>query len=159
MRTAFLELHYSNTTGAPSSGTTGRPVYDSITAILNNTGDTIKLDKPFSMQAIVTSNGTVIDTLLDLAESERPTLMLTSPLFPQCFSDKTANTGDNVTLEVSDLLPNASINTFLGAREVATGATTSTGDGTIHFTIPDTTSSGLHLITVGVDDTAFGGRL
>lgn len=154
LRTALLELHYSSTAEEPSSGINGRPVYDSITAILNNTGNTIELDKPFSIQAIVSSNGTVVDTLRDGTEVERATLTLTRPLFPQCSVDEVVHIGNNATIEVSGLPPNESLNAFLGPREVANGTTMSTGNGTIHFTIPNKTSSGLHLITVGVDDTA-----
>ena len=55
-------MHYSDNVEQPASGLTDRPVYDSITTIVNNTGDTIELGKPFSVKAIVTSNGTVVDT-------------------------------------------------------------------------------------------------
>lgn len=154
LRTALLELHYSNTAVDQLSGIAGRPVYDSITAILNDTGDRVEVDKPFSIQAIITSNGTVVDTLRNTMDSERPTLILTKPLYPQCFVDETVHPEQDTTVVTSDLPPNESINVFLGPREVATGTTASSGNSTIHFTIPNQTSSGLHMITVGVNGTA-----
>jgi hypothetical protein len=154
LRTALLEVHYAANTTQSFSEIDSRPVYDSITAIINSTGDSPELDKPFSIQAIVSSNGTILDTLYNDTEAQRSTLVLTNPLFPQCFVNEVAQTGNNATIQASGLLPNENLHALLGPRAVANGTTTAFGNSTIQFTVPDDASPGLHLITVGVDDTA-----
>jgi hypothetical protein len=154
LRTALLEVHYaSNTTNTPSN-IDRLPVYESITTIINNTGDSVELDKPFSLQAIVSSNGTILDTLYRETEPAQSTLVLTNPLFPQCFVNEVAQTGKNATIQVSGLLPNENLHALLGPRAVANGTTSAAGNSTIQFSVPNDTSPGLHLMTVGIDDTA-----
>lgn len=154
LRTAVLELHYAaNATRLPSE-IENRPVYDSVVALMNNTEDSLELDKPFSVQAIVSSNGTILDTLQEVKDVKRETLTLTNPLFPQCFANEIVQIGNNATIQVSGLLSNEDIHALLGPRVVANGTTNNFGNTTIQFTVPSDASPGLHLLTVGVDDTA-----
>jgi hypothetical protein len=130
------------------------PLYSTINAIFNNTGNLVELDKPLSIQAIIYSNGSVVDRLDDRIDQERKTLELKQPLFPQCFVNENATQGKNVTISVSGLTLNSSIHALLGPRLVANGTTDNSGNSTIGLTIPNDTTSGLHLVTVGVDNTA-----
>jgi hypothetical protein len=154
LRTALLEVHYASNATQALSSIDRLPVYDSVTALINNTEDSIELDKPFSLQAIISSNGTILDTLYRETEPARSTLVLTNPLFPQCFVNEVAQTGKNATIQISGLLPNENLHALLGPRAVANGTTSAFGNSTIQFNVPDDASPGLHLITVGVDDTA-----
>jgi hypothetical protein len=147
-------VHYASNATQALSSIDRLPVYDSVTALINNTEDSIELDKPFSLQAIISSNGTILDTLYRETEPARSTLVLTNPLFPQCFVNEVAQTGKNATIQISGLLPNENLHALLGPRAVANGTTSAFGNSTIQFNVPDDASPGLHLITVGVDDTA-----
>jgi hypothetical protein len=53
------------------------------------------------------------------------------------------------------LLPSRPIHGLLGPRLVVTGNTDAMGGGTIELPIPADTTPGLHLVTVGIDDSAF----
>lgn len=130
------------------------PLYNNVNVILNNSGNFLKLDKPISIQAITESNGTIVDRLDDETSDKRKTLELKQSLFPQCFINGNATAGKVTTIKVSGLTPNSSIHVLLGPRPIANDTTGNKGNGTIRFTIPNDVSSGLHLITVGVDNTA-----
>jgi len=151
--TAILELHYRNKT-TPLSEMDGLPIYDTISVKLNNSGNLVSINKPFSIQAIISYNGTIVDRLNDQTEDEGSSLILTQPFFPQCFINETAERGKNATIYVSGLLPNSNVHALIGPRFIANGTTTDFGNIKIDFTVPNDTNDGLHLITVGVDNTA-----
>lgn len=154
MHTAMLELHYRNGTAFPYS-TEGGPVYDVVSAVMNNSQNLIGLDKPLSVQALVSSNGSVIDVLGDKTSGGGSDLVLSDPFYPQCFANESVAIGKNATVQVSGLPPNSTLHALLGPRAVANGTTSASGNSTIQFTVPnDGTSAGIHLITVGVDNTA-----
>lgn len=149
-----VSVHLNTAGMQPPAEMDDIPLYSSINAIFNNTGNFIELDRPFSIQAIVYSNGTVADRLNDEIDQDRKTLELKQPLFSQCFVNEIAHVGNNATIQVSGLLPNESLHALLGPRVVANGTTTASGNSTIQFVVPNDATPGLHLITVGVDDTA-----
>jgi hypothetical protein len=149
-----MSVHLDTAGTGPPSKISDIPLHSTVNAILNNTRNIIELDKPYSIEAVVTSNGTAIDELDDEIGQEQNTLELKQPLFPQCFVTEGAMPGKDVVVNVSGLSPNGNIHALLGPRLVANGTTDNSGDNIIRFTIPDDTSSGLHLITVGVEDTA-----
>lgn len=128
------------------------PLYDTIYAALNNT-NLVKLDSPFSVQSFVISNGTVVDKL-DYKENEPRFLELSQPLFPVCHANQDGTKGQNVTVNASGLLPNSNVHALLGTRLVANGTTDASGNSTIEFNVPLDTTTGLHLMTIGVDKTA-----
>lgn len=138
----------------PHAGIQEIPLQSTINAVLNNTDNLIELDKPFGIQAIVASNGSIVDRLGDGIGQEAETLELKQPLYPQCFVNEAATQGKNITIDVSGLTPNSGVHALLGPRPVANGTTENSGNSTISFTIPSDTTSGLHLMTIGVDDTA-----
>jgi hypothetical protein len=130
------------------------PLYSTINAIVDNTDNFVGLDKPLSLQAIVYSNGSVVDRLDDGIGQERKTLVLKQPLFPQCFVNENATQGKNATVDVSGLTPNSSIHALLGPRLVANGTTDNSGNSTVGLPIPIDATPGLHLVTIGKDNSA-----
>jgi hypothetical protein len=156
-----MSVHLDTASMPPSSNRTQPhaeiqeiPLHSTINAALNNTNKLIELDKPFSIQAIVASNGSIVDRLGGGIGQEAETLELKQPLYPQCFVNEAATQGKNITIDVSGLTPNSDVHALLGPRLVANGTTESSGNSTIRFTIPSDTTSGLHLMTIGVKDTA-----
>ncbi len=127
-------------------------LYDTIYATLNST-NLIKLDSPFSVQSFVISNGKIVDEL-DYTQDEPKFLELSQPFFPVCHANQDTTVGENVTVNASGLLPKSNIHALLGTRLVANGTTDSFGNSTVKFIIPQNTTIGLHLMTIGVDNTA-----
>jgi hypothetical protein len=128
------------------------PLYDTIYATLNNT-NLVKLDSPFSVQSFVISNKVLVDSL-EYKDNEPRIQELSQPTFPVCFTNHEGMDGQNITVNTSGLLPNSNLHALLGTRLVANGTTDASGNATIDFIIPKDTSEGLHLMTVGVDNTA-----
>jgi len=61
--------------------------------------------------------------------------------------------GGNFTVDASGLLPKSNVDAYLGTRFVGNGTTDSFGNTTINFIIPQYTTLGIHLMTIGVDKT------
>lgn len=123
------------------------PQFDTVNSIVDNS-NIIKLNKPIKIQAIVDVNGTILDLLDD---KQKMSFMLSDALYPQCSAKEV---GKNAIVNVTGLLPNKGIHILLGPRLMANSTTDNYGNSTIQFHIPDKITSGLHLITVGVDKTA-----
>lgn len=136
---------------AANSSLTKKPLYDTVNAIVNNSKNFAKLNQPFTIQTLVDSNGTIVDLL---KEAQKRPIVLSNELYPQCAAKDNAMVGKNATVSVSGLLPDKGIHALLGPRFVANGTTDNFGNSTIEFQIPNDTTAGLHLITVGVDKTA-----
>jgi hypothetical protein len=130
------------------------PLYNSITSIINNAGNLVKLNNPISMQALIESNGTVVDRLDNETNNRGKTLELEQPFFPQCSINGNPTVGKIITVSATGLTPNNNVLALLGTRLVGSGTTGDKGDTQIRFEIPMDTNPGLHLITVGVDNTA-----
>lgn len=123
------------------------PQFDTVNSIVDNS-NIIKLNKPIKIQAIVDVNGTILDLLDD---KQKMSFMLSDALYPQCSAKEV---GKNAIVNVTGLLPNKGIHILLGPRLMANSTTDNYGNSTIQFHISDKITSGLHLITVGVDKTA-----
>lgn len=149
--TFFMESHYRDT--FKDSITEDVPIFNTVKTIVNNS-NFIELEKPFSIQTIITNNGTIVDKLDDELGEKPTTLELKQPFFPQCFTDNDANKGENTTVSVTGLPSNSSIHLLLGPRFITNGQTNNTGHGEVSFTLPNDTFSGTRLITVGLDKSA-----
>jgi hypothetical protein len=139
-------------------------IHDIISATINAEVIQIPLGKTFSLQAISVDKGSTLkgapgtppiaDKLPDIPEKAGTTLTLEYRQFPHCFPLNDVVAGMTVKIKLEGLLPNANIHGLLGPTPVFNGTTDSTGGGIIDFPIPSGTKGGLHLITIGVDDTA-----
>jgi hypothetical protein len=148
--------------------TTAQPLYHMISVSIDNELAQIKLGKPFNIQAIsVVDKGKSmskdqeqqefpIADKLDDNEQGIP-LALERPKFPHCFPPTdSVRAGEDARIKIEGLLPNAKIHGDLGPVPVFNGTADSNGGGKIDsFPIPPDTKEGLHLVTIGVDDTAF----
>ena len=149
-----MSVHLDTAGTVPPSKMYNIPLYSTINAIFNNTGGIIEMDKPFSIQAVISSNGTAVDRLDETGQGQN-TFELKQPLFPQCFVNKEeVLPGEDIMVNVSGLSPNDNIHALLGPRLVANSTTDNSGGGIMRFIIPDDTTSGFHLVTLGVQGTA-----
>lgn len=146
------KIHGDHATNTKQVSENEIPLYNTINARLNNT-NLIKLDSPFSIQSLVSSNGNVVDKL-DYQQNESKTLELSQPVFPICHANQNGTKGDNVSVNSSGLLPNSNVHALLGTRLVANGTTDASGNSTVEFIVPEGTPAGSHLMTIGVDKTA-----
>lgn len=151
IKTMYMESHYRKLTN--NSIITDVPLFNTISTTLNGS-NLIKLNEPFTLQSIIYTNGKIVDTLGDELTAKFPTLELIQPSFPQCYTEASAELGQNTVVSSYGLLPNREVYLGIGPRAVAEGITDKFGNSTIEFTIPKDTTSGMHLITVGVDKTA-----
>jgi hypothetical protein len=154
LQTVMVHLDTPGTQPYLKSSDNEIPLYNSINVILNNTNSLVKLNKAFSIQAIVTSNGTTVDRLDDEISDKGKILELKQPSFPRCFLNDNAIKGNSINISASGLAPNSDIHAFLGPILVGNGTTSGSGNGTITFTIPNEIASGLHLMTVELNNTA-----
>ena len=154
IQTLTIQGHYVN-------GTQRIRIYDTVNIILNNTGQfmnssepLIKLEKPFLLHAFISSIGSITDKLDENINKSRP-LRLSQPLYPQCYIENGhVIPGQNITTNVSGLLPNSKIYLQIGDRPITEGVTNSSGSSTIKFTVPLDTTPQLHLVTIGVENTS-----
>lgn len=153
LKTVYIEYHYKNT----EKGKTiqDKPIFNIVESKINNTNNLIGLDRPFSIESLVTLNDTIIDNLNgDKLFNETSSIILKQPQFPQCFTESFSIKGNKTGVEVTGLLPNNNIHLLVGDKLIANDTTNSHGNSTIEFVVPSNITSGLHLITVGVDKTA-----
>ncbi|MBI5145813.1 MAG: PEFG-CTERM sorting domain-containing protein [Thaumarchaeota archaeon] len=152
-RTVGIQPYY-----APSntirSNTFVVPVYNTISTTIDNKLTQINLDKPFTVQSIASEKGSKFVDKLGDGEDSGSKFILANPSFPHCFPQDDVNAGHSVKIKIEGLSPNSKIHGLLGPDPVFNGKTDSIGGGTIDFPIPKETTGGLHLVTVGVDDTA-----
>jgi len=128
------------------------PMNNIVSVMLNNNYSQIALNKPFNI-------GTVsIDKSLPNNKNNSHTFssnfVLQSNSFPHCFAQSDVVAGKNVTITLNGLKPNSKIHGLLGPIAVFHGVTNQFGGATIPFPIPKNTTNGLHLVTIGIDDTA-----
>ncbi|MFI5405635.1 MAG: hypothetical protein ACHQ1D_03890 [Nitrososphaerales archaeon] len=130
------------------------PLYNIVEATLNNDADFIQLNKPFGIKAFVVSNGTSVDKLENETNNNFKTLELRQPIFPECKVSGNSSKGKTATIDVSGLLPDSKIYALIGPRPIVNGTTENSGNSTMTFVIPSDITPGLHLITVGVENTS-----
>ncbi len=102
-----------------------------------------------------------IRVLVQVVADEKPLdgfsgrLILERPLFPHCFPAATGASGSTVEITFDGLRPNREIHALLGPNEVLRGVRTdASGSGRIQLPIPNGTSRGNHLVTIGHDGLA-----
>ena len=116
----------------------------------------IEYGKQFRVQALISQPGKgVVDDLKEKDEEEGATFVLENPKFPLCYPQTTPRPGETVPVKLEYLKPNSPIHGLIGPNLVFQGKTDSIGGGTINLPIPKETREGQHLVTVGVDGTAF----
>jgi hypothetical protein len=115
----------------------------------------LQLGSPFLIQALAVDAGGTKDALDETPGEEGKAFILGLPDFAHCFPQSDGITGRTVQVELEGLTPDSPIHGLLGPRLVYTGTTDAAGGGTIDLPIPADAEPGLHLVTVGVDDTAF----
>lgn len=133
------------------------PFHDIInTHIDNQQIGIVELDKPFRLQSLVIGEEKIRDRLDHNISEDGKIFELASTTFPQCFPEDNVVPGDNVTVSFNGLLPNSNIHGLIGSIGdiTFTGQTNTTGGGKIEFVVPQDITPGLHLITVGIDNTA-----
>jgi hypothetical protein len=157
-----VQLLSQNLIGDPSPSFNSSfvsPLYDIPSFSLDNRYANIAVSKPFKVQALTAQQPQgqplVLVDRLDESPGEAGTgSSFENPAFPQCFPSGNATPGGTVKIELVGLLANTAMHGILGAKEVFEGVTNSTGGAIIDFPIPTNTSSGLHLVTIGSDNTA-----
>jgi hypothetical protein len=152
----MIHPHYAGAAdGSSNSSRIKIPLYNIISTTINNEFAKINLDNPFKLQAIAVGSPLMIDKLGDAVEERGAVFTPKYPLFAHCFPQSDARAGDTIKIELESLLPNSKIHGLLGPRPVFNGTTNSNGGGIIDFPIPNDVNKGLHLVTVGLDNTAF----
>jgi len=150
----FVMYPYYLTKNVPSSFTMGIPFYNVVRTTLSNIFE-MGLNQPIDIQTIST-NGTsnTVDKLDDSLAEEGIKFVLQDPSFPHCFPKNDIKAGDTVKIDIDKLIPNSKIHGLFGPMLVFNGETNSTGSANIDFPIPNNATNGLHLVTIGVDNTA-----
>ncbi len=152
-RTLIMHPWYLPIEGQETRPAKDGPLYDTIAVSLPAKIAGIQLDKAFAIDAILaTEEMEALDRIV--GEPEDRILVLEDPDFPHCFALDKGNPGDVVPVLVEGLLPRAPIHALIGPDEVAKGETDDRGGTKIDLPIPDEIRGGLHLVTIGVDDTA-----
>ena len=80
--------------------------------------------------------------------------VLEDPDFAHCYVLRDGKPGGTVPILVEALLPQQPIHALVGPEMVAKAVTDSRGNSEFDLPIPEDARDGLHLVTVGVDDTA-----
>ena len=128
------------------------PMNNIVSVMLNNIYSQIELNKPFNV-----ATASIDESILDNKNNTHTfssNFILQPNSFPHCFAQSDATIGKNVTINVEGLKPHSNIHGLLGPIAVFHGVTNETGGASIQFPIPKDTTSGLHLVTIGIDDTA-----
>ena len=128
-------------------------IYNSIVVQLPADLAGVKLGEPFGVSVATTIDREQFD-LLDTGQTERPTLILEDPSFPHCVATAQGAPGGTAPVLVDGLLPSRPIHALFGPTEVYRGKTDRRGEASFDLPIPEDARPGLHLVTVGIDDTA-----
>jgi hypothetical protein len=113
------------------------------------------LDRPFQLQTVaVRGDREVADRLEDEARARGRSLVVQDPSFPHCFVREAARPGDAVSVVFEGLVPGKPVHALVGPIAVARGEADARGGGELKLPIPKEARPGLHLVTIGTDDTA-----
>ena len=117
------------------------------------------LDTPFRVQAITRGlaegQRPVIDRLDDSEGEPGVKQWLVHPTFPTCNVEPvTAMAGTAAVVHIDGLLPQRGAHVVFGDRTVSNGVVDASGTASIAFLVPKDARAGLHLVTVGSDETA-----
>lgn len=131
------------------------PVHHVVTVQMDNKFTNLALNKPFVLQTVIVDKERQIVEKLDDTELERGVkYVLELPSFPQCFPQDDVQAGGKVKIRLEGFPSNSNLHGLLGPELVFTGKTDERGGGVIDFPIPANAREGLHLVTIGVDNTA-----
>jgi len=111
----------------------------------------VTLDKPFGLKLAAAMGQTTGDRFG--VEIPRRFVMQ-RPGFAHCFALEDGRPGGAVDVKIEGLLPNRDIHALVGPVETFRGSTDDAGGATIALPIPENAAFGLHLVTVGIDETA-----
>ena len=105
---------------------------------------------------VVSSSKQPIDKLDDSKDEKGIRSILEHPAFPTCFpQNDSATAGGKIQIALEGLSSNSKIHGLFGPLPVFKGQTNSNGSAIIQLPVPSDASQGFHLVTIGVDDTAF----
>ena len=140
----------------PDRKARGTSIYSDVVLKITQEESGIEYGNQFRVQALISQPGKgVVDDLKEKDEEEGATFVLENPKFPLCYPQTTPRPGETVPVKLEYLKPNSPIHGLIGPNLVFQGKTDSIGGGTINLPIPKETREGQHLVTVGVDGTAF----
>jgi hypothetical protein len=128
-------------------------VYDTIVVSMPMKQASVKLGVPFGIDAVLELPELQTIDRLDGEPRDR-ILVIEDPDFPHCFVLEPGEPGDKVPVLVEGLLPRAPVHALVGPELVAKAVTDERGNIKLGLPIPNDVRDGLHLVTVGVDDTA-----
>lgn len=128
-------------------------IYDTVVASLPAKVAGVRLGEPLRIDVLVEAEqGETFDRLSEDRDDRRA--VLEDPDFPHCFALDAAKPGAAAPVEVQGLLPESPFHALVGPELVAKGKTDNRGHARFDLPIPAEARDGLHLVTIGVDDTA-----
>jgi hypothetical protein len=131
----------------------GFGIYDVVTVIAPAQQLGIQLGRPFPVRAASTPDGQRFD-LLESNVVKGLVAVLENPSFPHCFVKDAGVRGGTAPVTVERLRPSRGFHALFGPTEVFRGTTDAAGNAAFNLPIPGDARGGLHLVTIGTDDTA-----
>lgn len=128
-------------------------VFDTIAVRLGDKLSEVKQDVAFAVDSAATFNNRRFHKFTTNQEPA-PTMVLRDPSYPHCFLQEPGLPGGEARVLVDGLLPSQPIHALVGADEVYKGRTDRKGTADFKLPIPKGARSGLHLVTIGIDETA-----
>jgi hypothetical protein len=156
LRRLIMHPYYTRITGQRTPlrvAKRGVDIHDVITVALPAEEIGIALGRPFTAQLALTTEAGI--DLMTGKKGKELRFILEDPHFPNCFAQSKGRPGESVAVEIERLLPDSPIHALFGPMEVAKTTTDENGNARIDLPIPVDAAPGLHLVTVGVDETAF----
>jgi hypothetical protein len=151
----IMEPHFSPIRGQEPPKIGPAAIHDIVEAVLPAGLAGIMLDKPFVVQVIALEPGQPgVDKLDERVGEPGIHFVLENPSFAHCFVQDEGVAGRTVKIRIEGLRPNRGLHGLLGPQPVFTGVADATGGGVIDFPIPHDARPGVHLVTIGTDDTA-----
>ncbi len=151
----ILEPHFLPLPGKTQLDIKRVPIYDVAVVTMPWKDAKILLGKPFGIQAIVQDpKRNLVEKLHDTQKESELMFVVDNPSFPHCFAQGVGKPGSKLKVKLERLVPNKGIHGLIGPREVFKGLADSTGGGLIELPIPQDTKPGVHLVTIGTDNTA-----
>lgn len=151
-RRLIMHPHYADIRGRrPEIRLDAVPVYD--VAVIRIPAKTIgvTLDRPFGVK-VLARLGEGPGDVFGVEEPRR--FVMQRPAFAHCFALEEGKPGGTVDVRIEGLLPNRSIHGLVGPVETFRGQTDAAGGGVIALPIPADAREGLHLVTIGIEETA-----
>ena len=130
-------------------------IYDVVVASLPRDLTGLFVDRPFRLQSLVVrGDQEVVDRLEDERRDRGRSLVVQDPSFPHCFVLEPGRPGEAVDTSFEGLVARQPVHALVGPREVARAEADARGGGELELPIPRDAEPGLHLVTIGTDDTA-----